>query len=235
MIEKLLPAQVVAVDTVEDWDDAFLFPVELAAIGRAVEKRRLEFTTARACAHRALELLGRSAAAVPRGARGAPRWPEGLVGSITHCAGYRACALAEASAIAAIGIDAEPHAALPDGVLEHIVVARERAWIEARMLRDPGVHWDRLVFSIKETVYKAWSPHCERALGFQDAAITLDIASRSFRAELSAPGLVLGGEHVNALTGRWQVSDGLIVSALAVACSAQARESSPVWHRDDSQ
>lgn len=217
MIEKLLPRCVAAVDTHEDWSTAFLFPEELAAMGEPAEKRRVEFTTARACAHEAFELLGRPAASIPRGAHGEPRWPAGLVGSITHCAGYRACVLAHTRDVAAIGIDAEPHTALPDGLLEYITVAEERRWIEARMATQPRVHWDRLVFSIKEAVYKAWFPTSHRRLTFRDAAISLDADTMRFRAALSAPGITLGSERITSLAGHWQVCDGLILSALALA------------------
>jgi hypothetical protein len=84
-------------------------------IGRAVEKRRREFGTARACARRALADLGRVPAPIVRGEKGAPVWLDGVVGSITHCAGYRGAAVAEARDVRALGIDAEPHGKLPDG------------------------------------------------------------------------------------------------------------------------
>lgn len=223
MIEKLLPSYVAAVDTREDWGDAFLFPEELAAIGELAEKRRVEFTTARACAHEALEMLGRPATAISRGAHGEPSWPTGLVGSITHCSGYRACVVARSRDVAAIGIDAEPHAPLPDGLLEYVTVAREREWVAARMATHPRIHWDRLVFSIKEAVYKAWFSISHRRLTFQDATIALDTDTMRFTAALSHPGVVLDSECVTSLTGNWQVGDGLILSALTLAPPARPR------------
>ena len=93
MIEELLPPNVVSVDTFEDRDDAWLFPEEAALVGKAVERRRREFTTGRACARRALCLLGAPVGPLLHGQRGAPMWPTGVVGSITHCDGYRAAAV----------------------------------------------------------------------------------------------------------------------------------------------
>ncbi|MFE1199256.1 hypothetical protein ACFW6E_42170 [Streptomyces olivaceoviridis] len=61
--------------------------------------------------------------------REAPGWPEGLVGSMTHYDGYRAVALARAVDVIAVGIDAEPNAPLPEGVLETVSLPAERAWI----------------------------------------------------------------------------------------------------------
>nr|WP_284287855.1 hypothetical protein [Angustibacter aerolatus] len=68
-------------------------------------------------ARQALRSLGVAPAPLPRGERGAPAWPLGVVGSITHCDGYRGAAVAAATECAAVGVDAEPAAPLPDGVL----------------------------------------------------------------------------------------------------------------------
>jgi 4'-phosphopantetheinyl transferase EntD len=106
VIEEILPENVAVVDTTEDRLDVELFPAEVQSLGGAVEKRRREFITGRACARGALAQLGMDPVAIPSGERGEPCWPAGIVGSITHCAGYRACALARVGVIAALGIDA---------------------------------------------------------------------------------------------------------------------------------
>ncbi|HEY6480768.1 MAG TPA: 4'-phosphopantetheinyl transferase, partial [Streptosporangiaceae bacterium] len=113
MIEEILPPSVAAAEEFGDRPDAVLFPEEEAVIGRAIEKRRREFTTARACARAALARLGQPPVAILPGERGAPGWPPGIVGSITHCAGYRAAAVARVSQVLAIGLDAEPDLPLP--------------------------------------------------------------------------------------------------------------------------
>jgi 4'-phosphopantetheinyl transferase EntD len=217
MIEEILPRTVAAVDTREDWLDIELFPQELVSLGRAVEKRRREFTTGRACARKALAQLGLPLAPILTGARGQPLWPEGVVGSITHCAGYRACALARAAAIAAIGIDAEPNGPLPDGVLSEIAGPRERARLAELQCADPAVHWDRLLFSAKEAVYKVWFPLAERWLGFEDAELEIDPAAGSFHARLLTPWPHgTGVRRPTSLQGRWLVREGLLLSAIAL-------------------
>ena len=65
------------------------------------------------------------------GERGAPRWPAGVVGSMTHCAGYRAAALVRAADLASLGIDAEPHGPLPEGVLRRVALPAERERLRA--------------------------------------------------------------------------------------------------------
>src|SRR6516225_8640665 len=93
-----------------------LFPAEEPAVRTAGPRRRAEFTAGRRCAREALARLGLPAAPVLAGRAGEPRWPAGVTGSITHCAGYRACAVARTADVTALGIDAEPDARLPAGL-----------------------------------------------------------------------------------------------------------------------
>ncbi len=217
MIEEILPAAAVAVEAFEDAEDAALFPEEEAAVGKAVAKRRREFATARGCAHRALVQLGLPPGPVPAGERGEPLWPAGVAGSITHCRGYRGAAVARTADLVTIGIDAEPHEALPEGLLGDVAGPAE-----VRMLRElsssvPAIHWDRLLFSAKEAVYKAWFPLAERWLGFEDAVLAIDPRQRAFTARLLVPGPLLAGTEVSGFAGRWLVRDGLVIAAIAVA------------------
>ncbi|MFM9593774.1 4'-phosphopantetheinyl transferase [Streptomyces scabiei] len=218
MIDQLLPATVASAWAREDLPDTRLFPEEEAALGDAVDRRRREYTTVRACARRAFTRLGMEPVPVVPGHRGAPRWPEGLVGSMTHCAGYRAAALARASDALALGIDAEPHQPLPEGVLDVVARPEERSWI-AGQGGGTGVCWDRLLFGAKEAVFKVWYPLTGRELDFDEAVV-------DFRARDVAPGhasgvfdarlLVPGPSMLRELSGRWLVRDGLSVTAIVL-------------------
>jgi 4'-phosphopantetheinyl transferase EntD len=219
VIERILPAAVVAVDTREDLLDIELFPAERAALGHAVEKRRREFVTARACAREALERLGLPPSPISAGERGQPLWPAGVVGSITHCAGYRACALASAQQLSGVGIDAEPHQPLPTGVLETIALAEERAMLAELTRSHPAVNWDRLLFCAKETVYKVWFPIAECWLGFEDATIVVDLDAHTFHARLLKPWPPAGATFPRVLQGRWLVCEGLVLTAIALPIS----------------
>ncbi|WP_319204824.1 DUF6545 domain-containing protein [Streptomyces sp. ME02-8801-2C] len=77
---------------------------------------------------------------------------------MTHCDGYRAAAVSRRLDVAALGIDAEPHAPLPPGLLRRIASPSERGHLTALRHTRPALHWDRLFFSAKESVYKAWFP-----------------------------------------------------------------------------
>jgi 4'-phosphopantetheinyl transferase EntD len=219
VIEELLPGEVSAVEVYGDLPEAVLFPEEEAVIARAVEKRRREFTAARACARAALARLGQPPVAILPGTRGAPQWPPGIVGSMTHCAGYRAAAVARASDMIAIGLDAEPDRSLPDGVLQVIALDEEHAGLrglQALACASPAPCWDRLLFSAKESVYKAWFPLTGRWLGFEEAAITFHPADGTFAARLLVPGPTLDGGQLTGFSGRWLARDGLVLTAIAM-------------------
>ena len=53
-------------------------------------------------------------------------WPDGLVGSMTHYAGYRGAVVAPATALMGLGIDAEPHKPLRQGAWEYVALPAER-------------------------------------------------------------------------------------------------------------
>ncbi|MGH3244552.1 MAG: 4'-phosphopantetheinyl transferase, partial [Spirillospora sp.] len=75
MIERILPDGVATAAAYDDPPEAVLLPGEEDAVARAVEKRRLEYTTVRWCARRALAEIGVAPVPIPRGERGAPSWP----------------------------------------------------------------------------------------------------------------------------------------------------------------
>jgi 4'-phosphopantetheinyl transferase EntD len=220
MIHALLPATVVAVEAFDDTADAALFPTEEDVLGNSVERRRREFATGRRCARAALAGLGFPPAPILPGPHREPRWPEGIVGSITHCTGYRAAAVARAQAIASVGIDAEPNEPLPPDVFDEIALPVERTHLAARLAVDPGVRWDRLLFSAKESVYKTWFPLTGRWLDFQSADVLVE-STGTFTARFLVEGPSLpDGTVITRLTGNWAVSEGLILTAIAVPVSA---------------
>jgi 4'-phosphopantetheinyl transferase EntD len=221
MIERILPAPVACADTFGDPPGAVLFPEEEAVISRAVEKRRREFRTVRHCARDALGKLGLPPAALLPGERGAPQWPPEVVGSMTHCAGYRAAAVGRSHELLTLGIDAEPHDVLPPDVLGYIALDEEQAHLAELTAAHRGICWDRLLFCAKEAVYKAWFPLTRRWLGFEQAAVTIDPgpagpAEGRFTVRLLVPGPVVGSTALTGFDGRWLVGDGLMLTAIAV-------------------
>lgn len=219
MIERLVPDSVVVVSTREDLVDVDLSAGEIRSLGQAVDKRRREFTTGRACAHQALRQLGLEAVAIDSGPHGEPLWPTGIVGSITHCDGYRACVVARCEDVRAIGIDAEPDRPLPDGVFEQVAFGREPDLVADR---EAGVCMDRLLFSAKEAVYKAWFPLTGRRLGFDDLELAIDAGVGTFRAGLLVEGPVIDGAPLTELRGRWCAENGVVATAVVVPATRRS-------------
>ena len=216
MIDELLPPVVVAEEAFADPAGVRLFPEEDANVARAVASRRSEFTTTRHCARTALRRLGLAPAAILPGERGAPQWPPGVVGSMTHCVGYRAAAIADQREVVTVGIDAEPHERLPVDVLRFVTVAEERLMLARLAAGAPTVCWDRLLFSAKESVYKAWFPLTRKWLDFDETEVVIDPQGGRFTAQLLVPGPVIGGRRQQEFEGRYVVRSGLIVTAMTV-------------------
>ncbi|MBD3550326.1 MULTISPECIES: 4'-phosphopantetheinyl transferase [Streptomyces] len=233
MIERLLPDDVSCAATREETvPDGTLFPEEEALMARSVAKRRNDFATARACARRAMAGLGLPPVAVLHGHRGKPLWPEGIVGSLTHCHGYRAAALAREQDVLSLGIDAEPHAPLPEGVRELVTLPAERERIGPQAVEGSGaLHWDRVLFSAKESVFKTWYPVTGVELDFVEADLTMHqesdpggggtpgAACGTFTARL----LLTDPALPTTLRGRWRIEDGVIATAVLVR---------PNWRED---
>ena len=215
MIAQLLPGSAVSEVAYGDPPGARLHPAEAAAVARAVESRRREFTSVRHCARLALEQLGVPYRPLVPGPRGEPDWPAGVVGSMTHCEGFRAAVVARSRDLASVGIDAEPHRPLPAGLLDTIALPEEGRRIRALLGRHPRVAWDRLLFSAKEAVYKAWFPLTGVVRDFSEADLVLD-PDGTFRAELLAPAPLVDGREVPVLHGRWIVRDGLLATAVTL-------------------
>ncbi len=142
-------------------------------------------------------LPGTALRPVLRGARGEPLFPEGVVGSITHSRGVVAVAAASRDdGILTVGIDVLPARRLPPAVAALVATPDElgavpwtRRWIA------PAV-----IFSAKESVFKAWYPLSGRWLEFGDIEIRLKEGTFEFSVPVAAA----------AGTGWWWRSHGFL-------------------------
>jgi len=186
-------------------------------IERSVAKRRNEFVTVRYCARIALGQIGFPPTPILKGEKGEPCWPDGVVGSLTHCAGYRGAVVGLDGAVRSVGVDAEPHDVLPDGVLDAISLPAERAELAEL---PSGIHWDRILFCAKEATYKAWFPLTKRWLGFEDAHITFTVddsgSAGGFESTILIDGETLSGPPLSTLAGRWSVDRELVLTAITL-------------------
>ncbi|MEM7410944.1 MAG: 4'-phosphopantetheinyl transferase superfamily protein [Myxococcota bacterium] len=171
-IASLFPeASALRMAEASDWE-APLVAGEVAIVARAVAKRRREFAAGRACARDALSTLGGEAGALPRDPDRVPVWPQGFVGSISHCDDACGAVVARASDVVALGFDVEGADALPTEVIDTVLgpAERDRAQEHDRAL---GRDWAKLVWSAKESFYKAYFPRLRHTLEFHDAEVQL--------------------------------------------------------------
>ncbi|MFZ0832291.1 MAG: 4'-phosphopantetheinyl transferase [Mycobacterium sp.] len=192
-------------------------PDEEPLIARSVAKRRNEFVTVRHCARLALDELGVAPVPILKGDKGEPCWPDGVVGSLTHCEGFRGAVVGRAPDVRSVGIDAEPHDVLPDGVLDAVSLPAERRALTAM---SADLHWDRILFCAKEATYKAWYPLTRRWLGFEDAhidfAVDADGVGGAFVSQILIDPKALSGPPLTELRGRWSVREGLALTAIVL-------------------
>lgn len=191
-----------------------LFAEEAASMRRAVPRRYREFAAGRAAAREAAERLGITAGAIPMGADRAPLWPEGLVGSISHCDRCCLAAVAPSWAAASIGLDVEEDTPLDADLIAVICTPAERNWL-ATQPRAEVNHLAKLIFSAKECAYKCQYPLTGRIFGFDG----LEIALAPDRGEFTAHFLMEIGTFAPGcrLFGRFQRRQGLIVTAMKLA------------------
>ncbi|MET7906343.1 4'-phosphopantetheinyl transferase superfamily protein [Streptomyces sp. NPDC005355] len=233
MIERLVPAGVAGAEAFDDVLPHLPDHRELALVRGRPDRVVRQFTAARACAHRCLEVLGAPPGPLLRTAGGAPAWPAGFVGSVTHCAGYRGAVAARAPVWAALGVDAEPALPLQHGVLGLIASAGERRMTSRLLGERPELPWDRLLFSAKEAVYKAWYPAARQWIGTSAVTVaftTGGLLTAEVRPDRTPPpparrraedgGTVWAGGVAARYTGRWHVEGGLLLTAVAVPAGA---------------
>jgi 4'-phosphopantetheinyl transferase EntD len=217
LLSDVLPHKVAAAEMYSDPPDLAPLPEEEPLIAKSVAKRRNEFVTVRYCARLALGELGLPPVPILKGEKGEPCWPDGVVGSLTHCEGFRGAAVGRTDATRSVGIDAEPHGVLPNGVLDAISLPVERSELGAL---PAGLHWDRILFCAKEATYKAWFPVTRRWLGFEDAHITFTVddggTAGGFESDILIDPAALAGPPLTTLRGRWSVRDGLTLTAIVL-------------------
>lgn len=143
---------------------------ERADLTGMVPARAAEFIRGRIAARGALAPLGQGAAAMPRGPDRAPVWPDGITGSITHHDDLAIAVAARTREYAGLGLDLAP-SRIPDEVAAEALGADDTC---------TGTDIGKaaaLIFSAKETAYKAIFAQTRRVIGFDDMAVHADPAS----------------------------------------------------------
>lgn len=185
---------------------------EEAFIARAVDQRQREFRTGRALARSALSAMGIDQCAMPPGQGRAPQWPAGVVGSISHCRGLCAAAVAPASNYRAIGLDLEVNTPLAPDLVSMVYSASERLERGTAGSLHP---LDLMTFSAKESVFKCLYPLVGDYFDFQDVTLTVDLSDQRFTATLNRQ--VAGKAGVQQVSGRVRQHGNFLLTVCLIA------------------
>jgi len=218
LVEALFPPPVICLQAdPADWD-AVPHHEDAALLHEAGPKRRREFAVGRRCARKALRRLDLPDDPIPLGPDGAPQWPSGAVGSISHCPGLCVAAVAPAACCLGIGVDVERAGRASQRLLERITSPSERRRL-AELPAPPQGDWPTLLFAAKEALYKCVAPRVREPLRFRDALVSFDPVGQRMRATRThdSPGLppVLEGwyrasrTHVAVGVVRWRSRPGV--------------------------
>jgi len=174
---------------------------EYLAAHRMRPRREAEFRAGRACAREALSRIGIDRWPLIPAATREPQWPADVVGSITHSGSYCAAAVAHASHCAGIGIDVEATGRVGDELAPAVCTSSELAAL-AKCRSGGRRELLTLIFSAKESVFKAVFPRQRLFLEFNDVRIDFEPENGSFRAHGRAPELE---RLLDRLEGRFAV------------------------------
>ena len=154
-----------------------------AALRSAAPRRVAGFLAGRYCAVEALRAAGCTDAspAVDRHANGAPLWPRGFIGSISHTDDRALAVVAAAGKLRGVGVDCErvvsPKEA--DGIARAVIPEIDAAEVVAG---GSPLTWEELVtvgFSAKESLYKCLRPLVGVFFDFADAHVVhVDLPQR---------------------------------------------------------
>lgn len=192
-----------------------LDPRERSLLGPGcTERRRHEFSAGRGCAQAAMAALGVPAEPVFWNRHGAPIWPAGTVGSISHSRTLAGAAVAPRAAIRALGIDLEADVPLSHDV-RSLVLTEDDLRVNS-VIPESMLSWSTLVFSAKEAVHKACYPLVHTPLEFRDT--TIRIIPRRHCGNGSFTAYLRVGDEVDRtvprqMSGTWHRDAGHFFSA----------------------
>jgi len=200
-----------------------LHPEELALIRGVAPSRAGEFATGRVCAHRVLTDLEIKAGPLLVGANGAPEWPKGIAGSISHTTGCCVAAACRLEDAIGLGIDVEEVDAVTSDIVSILCTEAERDWVGPCPCR-----WElALLFSAKESLFKGYHPLTGYFLEYSDVEVTLERATNRFSARLvneRSPSIL--GERV--FPGCYRIDHRFVYTGLVLqGCAAASARTHP--------
>jgi 4'-phosphopantetheinyl transferase EntD len=156
--------------TREKKNDSVLFENELILSRKFSEKRNIDFSTGRYCARKALDQLNLDSVEILIGVNREPLWPEGIVGSISHCDSLIGAIVAKIENYTSIGLDIEEIGKIEKSLWSLLFTKSEISFLSGLSVKDCGL-FSTVFFSMKESFYKLQYPLTNMFLDFKDVEI----------------------------------------------------------------
>lgn len=192
-------------------DEVFTDLLSLLSVDQMTyaDKRKMDYLAGRLCGLEALKKLNIQVNNIPMQKDRSPLWPDGIVGSITHTNGIAIAAVS--NSLKGIGIDAERLMSENryKKISKMFVSENEKSLVETNLEINPT-----LIFSAKESLYKALYPQCMQYFGFLEATL-ISIKKNSFEIELHS-------EHSSVkpldkiYSGKYSLFNDLLVSWITI-------------------
>ena len=150
----------------------------------AVARRQAEYLAGRYCAAKALSALGVGDTDVQSGENRVPHWPQEAIGSISHTVGRAVAVSSLGKHCTALGIDCEMliRSEVTERIYNTIAVPSETTLLE--QLSCSKEWFLTLIFSAKESLYKALYPTVGVFFGF-DSAEVLGVSNGEYTIALT--------------------------------------------------
>lgn len=175
------------------------------------QQRRAEFRAGRALSRKAMSELGHAPVSIGQDRAGAPVWPVGLCGSITHCKGCIAAVVTRTKFYHGIGLDVERLDILDLSIAPRLLLPCEQNTIFG-LSRVAAQRWLQIAFSAKEAFYKATYPLLGQFPDFTEARVTAIDKPSGFSGRLRVARV--GGGSLGSVDGRWVLSGDFVMVLL---------------------
>ena len=212
ILEPLFPDEVRSVFSESVPANVDLYPEEERFTAQMVERRLQEFQHGRSCARLALSMLGQPPGPVGRGKHREPLWPAGFIGSISHAGDHAAAAVAATDLFLGIGLDMEFADPIEDCLIASICRPEEIGCVDDG--EDIGYR-AKLLFSIKESIYKCVWPLIRQFVDFTEIEVRL--VDDSDRYEAIAHTAKCDAVPVDRLSGRYRRYGKLILASAYIS------------------
>lgn len=215
LLKGLLPSEVAVAEYHGVWNDMPIYVDEAKIVASSVKKRQLEFAGGRACARAALSQLQTHPPPILRDKNGAPLWPSGTTGSISHANLVFGAVAAHIEYVPAIGLDIELAGVVKISEWPLLFTQNERS----RLCADSNPDFlSTLYFSAKEAFYKCQYSVTGDWLDFHD--VEVETERHEFRIIANSRKVKMN--RLGMLCGRFRFFSDIVVAVMYIQVADKA-------------